>query len=229
MLEFIPFYIAIVIIVVLLTNFLVLYYTYHLYTRNKKIEEFIYTKGSNILDQANSKAKTIVESAVWRAKKTLSETDYLRDDLINKMEGFLEEAAKKDAKDMDSRTAEVDEWYKKMLMEIKDQHVKKADDTLHEIEKLADQQIAELGQVLKKETIQVEESMSKKVDAEYQTVHKEIEEYKKKTIEEIKQSVSEIIKKTTAETLSSQLTPELHEELIMNALERAQRDGALKV
>lgn len=217
--------VGIIIAVILIFNVLLLYYLRQVYGRDKQIAEFIRSNDTLILSEAQQKAKSIIDAATLRAKQTLTDTEYVKNEFMKKMEDLLSQTAHNDIKLLQNKSNEINDWYKKVLDSVKQEHAQKAEESLKSVEGIVDQQLQDFRQILKKETIESEQIVSQRVNSEYTKVHQEIEQYKAQKIQEINLATNQVIHQITEEVLGKAIPLEDHQKLILDALEKAKTEG----
>jgi hypothetical protein len=221
--------VGVVILIVIIFNALLLYYLKEVYGRDKQIAEFIKSNDTLILSEAQQKAKSIIEAATIRAKQTITETDYVKAELMKKVENLLNDEAHKDVQLLQNKSYEINDWYKKLLAGVEQQHAKKAEETLNTVENIATEELEDFREILKKETMESEQVVSQKVNSEYQKVHLELEGYKAKKMQEINQAANKIVLEVTEEVLGKAISLDEHQKIIVDALEKAKRDGLFNI
>lgn len=195
---------------------------YFHYRNNKRSSEDI---NQQYALQAQQEAQKVIEAAVGRAKQILAETNYVRSGLFADLERALQQAASQDINAMHAQEGQLNQFYMQLLNSIKQEHLRKTDESIKHINDITQSQMEDFRQILKKEAVQAEDLVVKRINNEYTEVHKQLEEYKKQKLAQIDTEVKTLIMQTTERILGKTLPIEEHEKLIILALEQAKADG----
>ena len=77
-------------------------------------------------------------------------------------------------------------------------------------------------------TVSSEKLVQKKIDTDYLTVKKEIQNYKEIELKKIDQEIYGLLEKVSKLVLGKALTLSEHEDLIEKSLEKAKKEGVFK-
>lgn len=80
---------------------------------------------------------------------------------------------------------------------------------------------------LQKNIADQQAALKQKVDLEFGSIAKAIEDYKTRRIEFVDQQIVEVVAQTAKEVLGKVINPAEHEELIMSSLEKAKSENIL--
>lgn len=212
-------------LVLVVFNALLFYFFRQVSGRDSRIADFIQSNDTQILSEAQQKAKSIIEAAMNRAKQTLTEADYVREDLMKRMEQLLTDVANKDVESLQTKSLEINQWYKKLLGGIEEQHTKQAEQSIKSVENVAAEEIKGFRENLEKETLQSERAVAEKVSTEFAKVKEDLEVYKQKKMTEIAQAANLVVIEVTEEVLGSAISIQDHQKIVINALEKAKKEG----
>ena len=80
-----------------------------------------------------------------------------------------------------------------------------------------------------RETIESQKLMNKKINEEYEKVKADLEQYRKEKLDLIDASINQIILKVVQDVLGEAIPLSKHEELVIEALEKAKREDLFKI
>lgn len=216
------------IIAPILLSALVLLFAYFLAKKEKRLTQEekrldkIFLKAH---DEADQKAEEIIKKAIDRAERIILDAEIVKTDFLNKVEESLERVGEQGVQELKIDSEEFDKKYKDLFEGLKQEYLKHANTTLESVGKIADEELEDFRKVLRSETVESQEIISKKISQEFEQVQKEIEEYKKNRVDNIGQEISTLVSKISKEVLGRTLTPEQHGEIILQELENAKKDG----
>lgn len=205
-----------------------LFYTFYLHSKEKKlktdskdIDKKIYT----VTEEAQFQAKMIIGHAVKKAQEILSETEYLKKDLTQDARKKVTQLAESYLSSFKTGAGEVNDAYKKALLEIQEKFLEDEKIISQEMEQIQKQELASFKDILKGDAVTAGSYLQKKVDAEFEKAQAEIENYKQEKLAQINKSVDELALKLARQVLGKSIPLEDHQTLIIEALERAKKEG----
>lgn len=222
-----PNYLIISFIGTILLFAFMLCYLYYLYNRQREFdskEDSAYNKSSEIIQEAQVHANEIVEKAVDRAKSTLVETDYLRDDLMKNLESNLNQLAQQTITVFKNNSQGVDQKYQELFSKTKQEYEAKLNYTLKSLEAIAGRELEDFSKNLKKETLNSQVFIGARINEEFEKKQKEIEDYKLQRLKAIDENINKIIARVSQEVLGKAIPLDEHERLVIEALERAKKE-----
>jgi hypothetical protein len=175
------------------------------------------TKAIKIIDDANKQALDIVN------KITLSSdvaSESFKQEIMRVSSAQLEE--------FEQRTSEFTKAYLQVLQDLKTKNIEVFQNVSKDIETNTMAELQNFKQSMQNLTIFSEKEVKKKVDIDYETVRKEIENYKKEEFARINSRIYEFLETTAKLILGKALSISDHEDLIKKSLEKAQKEGVFK-
>ena len=110
-----------------------------------------------------------------------------------------------------------------MRYQLKDQDINLFSTITKTIEKDVAQEMQTFRAVLEKETVSSQKIIETKLQEQYATVGKEVQEYKIQQMTKVDNHIIELVQKTTTLALGKSLSIENHQELVLEALEEAKK------
>lgn len=185
-------------------------YIIKLYSREKELEKRekkIDTEYHQVVDDALSKERKILDDATTEANQIISETQ------------FVSQASK------DSIDAALAQMKRDIQNETQTAAHNFRESYQHELKKLTDQSLHDFQNISK----ELQESLHKQVN-EFHTamlpaLEKELENYKQARIKQTEQMIKGIIQKVSQEVLSKSISLDDHQKLLIDSLDKAKREG----
>lgn len=164
-----------------------------------------------VLDAAHARAEKIIERALRKSEEILQDMDTFREEMKKELRPIFKQSAESFVKTVKDESAYFIEACTVLIPEIKERYLKGMEQTLEKFKT-----------DLTKETTDL---LKTKIDAEWQQAQKDIEEYKEKQKQQIEKQIEEKISALVREAFGKSLTVSQHQQLVMNALEKAREEG----
>lgn len=192
-------------------------YTMRLYKQEKELkskEKELHASGEKILEQATQQAQGILKHALNKAEELVDKTDVFHENLEHKLTNTLKEKSMNVTKTFDTTVADMKKEY---LQEI--------NDTFAGLEKEGKKNMEEFQVLLKKEGLSHKTFFDQKLEQEFESAKAEIEGYKKLKMEEAEKLINSSVNKLAIEVLGKAIPAKDQERLVIEALEKAKKDG----
>lgn len=202
---------------------IVAYMQYRLSKKYYKLKDL--EKGK--LTEAEENARKQIEDA---QKKAL--------EIVNKSQSLTEETRSQMQKQILQSISNQLQEYQKIMEQVKGQVIDSATQNsqkanqeavvlIEELKKSAMNNINQLSLNLQQTISQQQSALQQKVDVEFASISKAVEEYKNKRLEFVEQQITEMVVQTAKEVIGKSLSLQEHEELIMESLEKAKSENVL--
>lgn len=170
---------------------------------------------SKIIDEANNKAIDIINKANLSA-------DIASDNFNQEIKriGSLQ------IREFEKATSDFMKLYAQVLQDLKLKNIEVFQNVSKDIEVNTIEEIKNFKQSMESLTVSSQKLVQKKIDTDYVTVKKEIEDYKKTTLKKIDQEIYILLEKVGKLVLGKALSLSEHEDLIEKSLEKAKKEGA---
>lgn len=178
-----------------------------------------------VVDQQYQELLNTLKKEAEMAAAALSDIQSLRENLVSEIENKLKVVGEQAVVLLAKESAQFDQEYKTMITTIKQDYVKKADETLKIIEKIPEQELTDFSNILKKETVEAQSVIDKRVQEQFEKSQQEIQKYKEEKLKEVDRSINKIIIQVAGEVIGKTLSLSEHEKLVFDALESAKREG----
>lgn len=187
-----------------------------------------YDNSLELVQQAQKQANAIVERAVESAKHILFETEYIKHDITKEMQDSLQKVAEETIKMVQGRSAESEKEFRTIVDEIKTDFAKEASQKLDAIEKVTKEETDDFKNILRQETLGAQEVIGRKINEDFESVRREIADYKKTKLDEIEKNIHAILRQVILDAVGAGATLQVQEDLIMQSLENAKKTGFFK-
>ena len=183
---------------------------------------------SEALDQQYKDLLSHMQEAIVKARETLVNTEYVRDDFIRELENNLSKVGQELQNDLRKQSEAMTGEYKDMFDDMRKGYLKHSEDTVKAFEKVAEEKIDEFKSQLEEKTIQSEASADKNLTARYQQIAQELEEYRANQMAQIQANSLKILEDVTNRVLGKSINLLTHEQLVLEAIEQAKQDGVIR-
>jgi len=206
---------------VLLTLFGTVVYLAYFGTREKRESPV----ANEVLVRAEREAEEIVKEAVEKAHETMTDAQYIKDDLIRSIESSMRSIAESAVVSFQEETQKTHSRFVDLFGEIRDQYKFETQKTVEALEKESARESQNFRDELAKEVVAAQQKADARAEAAYEAVKLELEEYKRQKMSEVDAKINEMVGKVFSEVLGKSLTGDEHAQLVTRALENAKKSG----
>jgi F0F1-type ATP synthase membrane subunit b/b' len=185
-------------------------------------------KSTEILQDALKKANEILSKAQKEGVEVLASEEKTGKNLIEDYKKHLAEIERNLADALSHTIAAADDSYHEFAEEVGrkvESHLAENEKTLAE---RADKVVIEAEKTLTEVTSSVQKLVKTEVEHELESVHKEVDEYRRQRMRIIDERIIDMLEEVIKVTLEKKLSLAEQSELVYKALEEAKREGAFK-
>ena len=199
--------------------------------RLKKLEdneEELYKKTleeeKKIAEKAQTEFISTIATADEKAQQIVSQAAQVTADTQKVLNQALVDVSEKEKQAISQQAAEFLKNYQKELQDINVSTLNTLKGLTGEIVKEIESGLAELKKTVSEETYGSHKVAEEKIKAEYETLEKELKGYKEEQLKRINDNMYQILLSVSKEILAKSINFEQHEDLIMQALEKAKSE-----
>jgi len=181
------------------------------------LKENLAEKENKILRQAQDKAGNIIEDAIVTASKMEKGAKINQEELEKILREKLEEVADR-----------VMQSYQTQLEKAKEKDIEMFNRVSKGIEDDLNLHTENLKNILAKQTVESQEIVTQKLDSAYETMLVEVEEYRSERLAKVDEQIYQILQNVTEKVLGKTLSLDKHQDLIIQALEKAKKENIFK-
>lgn len=185
--------------------------------KNAKLLDETRTKALNLIDDANNQALDIINKVTL---STDAASENFKEDLLRVSSAQI--------KEFEKATSDFTRIYSRILRDLKTKNIEVFQDISKDIEVNTMAEIKNFRESMQKLTALSQKEVKAKIDADYETVKKEIENYKKEELQKIDSEIYQLLEKIAKLVLGKGLSLSEHEDLIKKSLERARNEGVFQ-
>jgi len=200
-------------------------------SQKKELEDLtnqIYDKESEVLKNARSKAETIINEAILKAQEIITNSNNLNSQSKKTLDEAFETLMKHQTGYFEKASQDFLEEYKNELEILKQKNIEILKNTSKSIEEDTLKEVEDFDSIIEKETIGSQKIVQEKIEKDYARVQKEVDEYKVQMINKVDEQIYKIIQEVSKLVLGKSLSLQEHEQLIIDALDQAKKDGLTK-
>lgn len=198
-----------------------------LLSHQKKYDELldkINEKETDLLEDARRKGAEIIESASLKGQSIISSSESISENSKNLLTSSTNQLVKDQSALFEKTSQGFLEEYKKMLDAIKNTTLELSTKASKDIEMDTIKELKDYDSILAKETFEGQKIVEQKIEEEFSQTQKQVNEYKTQMLKKIENDIYEILKNVTKEALGKALPLADHEQLILEALEKAKKE-----
>lgn len=185
-------------------------------------------KNANLLDTARVNAVKIIDDANNKAIDIVSKVTLSADGASENFRKDLANTSSVQIKEFEKAASDFTKSYFQILQDLKTKNVEVFQNISKDIEINTMEEIKDFKESMQKLTALSQKEVKKKIDVDYSTTKKEIEDYKKEELEKIDSEIYEFLERITKKVLGKALNLSEHEDLITESLEKAKQEGVFK-
>lgn len=173
-------------------------------------------KSDHILEEAREKAIKIVDSA-----------NLFEDSTKKIFDQELKRTTGAQIKTLEKLSYDFLNAFQKELIELKENNIKMMGNVSKDIENSVIAELKDYREILKKETYDSQKIVEGKIEEAYKAAEKEIGDYKTAQQKIVEAQIYDIIQNVSKIVLGKTLSLQEHEQLVIDALENAKKEGTL--
>jgi len=192
-------------------------FLYALYRREKEFERKqtkLIEDYDQIMQQAHAKAREIIDRASSEAQSLLSQTQESKSNVDQSVRDAFVKLTQDQMQLLHTNSDVYAKDYQTSLQQLKDTYTKSLEDLLKQIKEKTEQEL--LGS---------QQSMQKKIQDEFSKSQVEINEYKRHQMQHVDQSINDMVGKISEDVLGKAISLRDHQQLILQSLEQAKKEG----
>jgi len=195
---------------------------------NLNMKDTSFQKNTDLLDTARIKAVKIIDDANNRALDIISKVTLSTAAASENFKENLSHASFVQIKEFEKATSDFIVLYSQILQDLKTKNIEVFQNVSKDIEVNTMEEIENFKESMQKLTTLSQKEVKKKIDIDYETSKKEIEDYKKEELRRIDSGIYELLEKISKIVLGKALSLSEHEDLIEKSLEKAKKEGVFK-
>lgn len=191
---------------------------------NNELQTQLSENPIKLLAQAHEKAQELINQANKQASDILASSKTYEDNSNQTLKNKLTELEKQQADVFTKASDDMKIAYQNMITQIQEQDINTLKSMTKDIQSdiLAD--FKEFRDDLEKDTIKSEKVVKEKINDEYLTVQKDLDDYKKQKYQELDNDIYKILYRVSEMVLNQGISYDKHKELVIEALETAKKE-----
>ncbi|MEK7502668.1 MAG: hypothetical protein AAB609_04035 [Patescibacteria group bacterium] len=185
----------------------------------------VHTRESDLLEDGRIKAGKIVEDANKKAAQIIGESNNLNTQSKKMLGEALDTLLKHQTSYFEKVSQDFLEAYKRELDGLKQKNIEIVKNVSNDIEEDTIKEVEDFDNILQKETFAAQKIVEEKIEKEYSSAQKNVEDYKNEMLGKAEEKIYKILEAVAKLTLGKSIPLAQHEQLIIEALEKAKKDG----
>lgn len=221
----------VVFVILILTVAFILYEfttTKHLKV-SKSIKDNAYQKAFSIIEDARAKSVDLIYQSNQKAQKLLEDTQAFNQATKVLLEKELKNVADRQLNSLDSTSKGLLEMYKKVIAEEEGKNIETLEGFTKELRSELVSEVDEFKDLLHRETIESQQMVEQKVNAEFKKAIDEISAFKAKRLKKVDDNIFRILVLVSKDVFGKMLSMEEHQQLVLEALKKAKESKDLEI
>ena len=181
-------------------------------------------RGNQLLETTITVAQEIIRNAVTTSQKNIRASENLQAEMERALKEGLEQNQSETKQIIQSATEDIVSAYQKQFSALSKDIEETGLSAHREILDATKQKINDLAESIQNEVTQVREVAQAQVSQEFTTSQEKIKAYEAQKIKELDTKVYQVLSAVAKKTLGRAIDLSTHEELVLEALERAKKE-----
>jgi hypothetical protein len=180
-------------------------------------------EAEKILERSQQEALAIIASAHENARKILSETNAISNQLKDVVHNAVTKTLENKSKQLDHNLEAVQAEFSTALSDIESEYINRYKKAVKDIEEEAKNQMGNLRSFFEKETSSEGAALQSITTEGLKIVKENLEKYEKEEMEKIDRTIKEMVKKATEIIIGKAISLNEHENIVQKALAEAKK------
>lgn len=197
-------------------------------TYQKEADELmsqVHKSEADLLEDARIKAGKIAEDANKKAMEIIGSSNNLNTQGKKMLDEALDTLLKRQTSYFEKASADFLEAYKKELESLKQKNIEIVKNVSNNIEEDTVKEVEDFDNILQKETFAAQKIVEEKIEKEYSAAQQNVQNYKNEMLRKAEEEIYKILETVSKLTIGKSISFAGHEQLIIEALEKAKKDG----
>lgn len=202
-----------------------------IYTVLKKEHEFqekqkrTFTEYEDIIKKAHDEAKQLLEKTMSASQHLLTEAKSTNENMEKDFDKVLQTIAQRQIEALNKEAGVMNKGYQDKVSRMESTIDQNTQAMIQGAESTLQNQLTNFTQTLMAHTTKSEQMVNEKTQELLTEVQEQVELYKQEKMAKVDQAILELIQKTYKDILSKSIPPNIHKELILEALEKTKKEG----
>jgi hypothetical protein len=181
-----------------------------------------------VIEDAHKRAMHVIDEANRKAMEIVASSENYNDEAKKAIKQNIDAVTKAESQQITQVGDQMLQAYQAALQGVKAEGNEIVKNISKDLETHATAEVSEFTSAVKKETIESQELIQKRLNEEYQTIQKEVEVYKQQQLKKAQEEIFQIVRMLTETALGKGLTIGQHQSIVMEALEEAKAQGVIR-
>lgn len=203
-------------------------FIHHILKREHEFQEkerATFKQYEDIIKRAHEEAAALLEKATETSKQLVSQTRTTNERLTSGFDKVLQQVAEKQIEALNREAEILKKDYLSKINQMQANIDQNANSLIQTTETNLDKQLETFTQNLMAHATKSEQMMTQKTQEMLQNLDAELQQYKKARMEKVDTEIMALIQKTYKDILEKTIPPEIHRDLILEALEKSKKEG----
>ncbi len=174
-------------------------------------------------------AAQLLEKTMLASQHLLGEAKATNENLEGNFDKVLQMIAQKQIQSLNTEAAVLKKGYEEKVGRMESTIDQNTQQMIKGAEGTLEKQLATFTQTLMDHTSKSEQMVTEKTKEMLEEVEEEVAKYKSDKIAKVDKTILELIQKTYKDILGKSIPPNIHQELILEALEKTKKDGMFDI
>lgn len=199
-----------------------------IYKKEKQFEEkreHMFENYDQVLTKAHTQAETILATAAEQAATFTSEDERIHQAIRQQTEKSFQELVNANLHELTTNSESFLKAYTASIQGLREKHEKEMGKILQDIQQVTQEEFNQFKEIVSRQTHDSQDSLTKQLKDSFEKTQIEIHEYKRHKLQEVNDSLNVLLLKVAEAVLGKAIPLADHQKLILDALEKAQKEG----
>lgn len=198
------------------------------YLQQRSLKKLItkYAEHESSLVKDSQQAQSIIEDANKIAATILADTEAFKDAMQKRLSEVYEQALAGSKHNAEASLQRLDGQIQNFAQEIQNKHIEILQSIEKNIEASAQRTSEQYLQQMEQRVMSLAQKREQHIEEQLDMIQKDLDKYKEEQLQRINSNIYEILARASESVLGQAISLDLHQELIIRALEQAKREGA---
>jgi len=209
---------------------LFLYSAYRLRETNRKLDSVKNEEKNRWKDlelQAQKDYQKIIETANNKAQDIIFQAAQIQHESTTKFDSFVEQMLENQKSALSTTSSALSKKHDEEINGLNNHILNLLTNVYKDIEVSAKTDLEQYKKLLQQQTFDAERIAQKRVQEEYVKLEKEIQQKRDERFKELDDNIYKVLSKVSKNIVGKSLDTSTQQDLILNSLDKAKRDGAL--
>lgn len=197
--------------------------------KKKELQAYLAQEYQTMLEQAHAQLLHVIEQAEKEAARLLNDAVTIKTETRHHLHDNLSSLTKEQKQTLSRIAQELLASHHRLLEDLRQDNINRESNITKHIAIDTKREVEAIQSLVIKESHAVDHALQKKATQEMEKIDQELQVYRAERLHSIEEEISNLVKMLTKNMLSKSLSQKDHQQLILEALEKAKKEGVFAI